>query len=65
MTSPNRFLAEVRDIIRRKLELGWSLHRIAREAGLSGRNTLKGWDKPDWNPRMNTVRKIHPKGAQR
>ena len=33
----------------------WSKFRLASAAGLH-RNTLRGLDSPDWNPRIETVR---------
>jgi len=43
--------------LREKIAQGESLSSIAKSAGLH-RNSLYGYDKPDWNPTADTIRKI-------
>lgn len=38
-------------------DMGWSKAKLAREAGLSV-NALSAMDAPDWNPTIETIRKI-------
>lgn len=36
---------------------GWKKSRFAKEAGLSD-TVLRDFDKPDWNPTIDTVRRL-------
>lgn len=38
-------------------ERGWTKSRLAREAGLQD-TTLRHFDRPDWNPTVETLRAI-------
>jgi hypothetical protein len=37
---------------------GWSLTRLAREAGLPHHTSLRNFDLPQWNPTANLLRKL-------
>lgn len=36
---------------------GWAKSRLAREAGMRD-TVLRDFDKPDWNPTMETIRQL-------
>lgn len=53
------YLDTIRIRIRAAIEQGDSLQSLARKAGLH-RHTLRGFDKPGWDPKIGTLDKLEP-----
>ena len=52
-------IAALQARVREALKQEQTLYGLCQKAGLH-RNTLYGWDRPDWNPTLGTVEKLSP-----
>ena len=57
MAQPNTVQAAIARIRAFAAAQGWSRSRLATEAGMSD-TVLRHFDRPDWNPTVETLRKL-------
>lgn len=56
-----RDMSSIQDVISRirayRLEKGWSIHRLGREAGV-GESTIRKMDSAEWNPTRDILHRL-------
>lgn len=56
-----RDMSSIHDVISRirayRIEQGWSIHRLGREAGV-GESTIRRMDSADWNPTRDILHRL-------